>query len=251
MTPSLQPDLDSELERLPHAALDRDSRLAKTRKIVAIIGNDRFETARQLLEVGCGAGVITSTLAQLGEGRLAVHGVDVIDSRVDRSGYDFELVSGTALPHQHACFDIVISNHVMEHVGNASDQLDHLKELRRVLAPGGIVYIAVPNRWRLMEPHFHLPFLSWLPHPACDRYVRLMGKGSHYDCAPPSHGQLMARFAEAGFLFESQTVRAVRETFQIEIRSSAIQSIGRMIPDWVLRVLMPVMPTYIFLLRAK
>src|SRR3546814_17958343 len=74
-----------------------------------------------------------------------------------------------------------LSNHVIEHVGNADAQRHHLDEIRRVLAPDGVVYFAAPNRWRLVEPHFRLPFLSWLPNPASDRYVRVMGRGSHYD----------------------------------------------------------------------
>ena len=31
-----------------------------------------------------------------------------------------------------------------------------------------------------MEPHYRLPFLSWLPHRAADRYVALSGRADHY-----------------------------------------------------------------------
>ena len=39
-------------------------------------------------------------------------------------------------------FQLVIMNHVLEHIG---DLQDHLREIRRVLRPGGWVAIAVPN----------------------------------------------------------------------------------------------------------
>jgi hypothetical protein len=48
-------------------------------------------------------------------------------------------------------------------VGDLVDQRHHLSEVRRVMNPTGIGYIAVPNRWMLVEPHYRLAFLSWLP----------------------------------------------------------------------------------------
>ena len=33
----------------------------------------------------------------------------------------------------------------------------------------------------MVEPHYRLPFLSWLPHgPLADRYVRASGRADHY-----------------------------------------------------------------------
>src|SRR3546814_5478078 len=74
----------------------------------------------------------------------------------DLEGYAFQVVDGTTLPYSNDTFDIVVSNHVIEHVGNADAQRHHLDEIRRVLAPDGVVYFAAPNRWRLVEPHFRL-----------------------------------------------------------------------------------------------
>lgn len=59
-----------------------------------------------------------------------------------------------------------------------------LSELARVLRPSGIGYLAVPSRWMLVEPHYRLPFLSWMPQRAADAYVRLTGRGEYYDCRP-------------------------------------------------------------------
>lgn len=239
------------LERRPHAALDRETRLAKARKILALIGEQRFRSAERILEVGCGSGVITSMLSRLGRDGVSVHAVDVVDTRIDRTGYEFQLVSGTTLPYADATFDIVISNHVIEHVGTAEDQIHHLRELHRAVSPGGVVYLAVPNRWRLIEPHFHLPFLSWLPRSLGDRYVRATGKGTHYDCDPPSYRQITKLFRSANFEFEDKTIQAVRETLRSERPGALSRFIGRVLPHWVSRLLMPVMPTYIFMLTVR
>lgn len=238
----------TEPARQPHAALERSTRVPKARKIVNLLGAKRFGSARTLLEIGCGAGVITSILAQEGGADLEVHGVDVVDTRVEKEGYQFRQVEGTGLPYADGQFDVVISNHVIEHVGNAGDQQEHLSEIRRVLAGDGIAYLAVPNRWRFVEPHFKLPFLSWLPHPWCDRYVRVMGRGTHYDCNPPSHAQALALFASAGLEAEEATVDAIRETLAIEAGPSVSRAFDRCMPGFASGILMPIMPTYVFLL---
>src|SRR3546814_10663790 len=135
----------------------------------------------------------------------------------DLEGYAFQVVDGTTLPYSNDTFDIVVSNHVIEHVGNADAQRHHLDEIRRVLAPDGVVYFAAPNRWRLVEPHFRLPFLSWLPHPASDRYVRVMGRGSQYECAPPSYDQAISLCRSPGLELHNQTVHVLRETTEGEL----------------------------------
>lgn len=247
--PSPARDGPSAPERRPHAALDRETRVRKARKIAAIVGGDRFRTARAILEVGCGSGVIASVLAHLAGGNANVHAVDVVDNRVVSEGYAFQVVDGTTLPYSNDTFDIVVSNHVIEHVGNADAQRHHLDEIRRVLAPDGVVYFAAPNRWRLVEPHFRLPFLSWLPHPASDRYVRVMGRGSHYDCDPPSYARAVLLCRSAGFELRNRTVDVLRETLEVELNGPLPRVVSWLLPDLVAHALMPVMPTYVFTLE--
>jgi SAM-dependent methyltransferase len=167
-------------------------------------------------------------------------------------GYVFRKVEGTALPFDAGMFDIVITNHVIEHVGDVTDQLHHLEEIGRVLAPHGLAYLAVPNKWRLVEPHFRLPLLSWLPQPLCDLYVRVLGRGSYYDCRPLGHGEAMRLFARAGFANEDATVEAIRSTLEIEYPSSKLLGFAsKHLPDALLRLCMPVIPTMIFRLRTR
>ena len=244
--------LAADRARQPHAILDRDSRVHKARKIVALVGEGRFARARRILEIGCGSGVIAQTLAALVGDGVEVHAVDVVDNRIERDGYAFQLVAGTDLPYPDGHFDLVVSNHVIEHVGGAEAQLRHLREIRRVLAPDGLLYLAVPNRWRLVEPHFRLPLLSWLPGGLADRYVRAARRGSHYDCVPLAHAQALATFAAAGFGARDATLAALRATLSIEHpRSATARAIAARAPDALLRLGMPVMPTFVFLLAPE
>src|SRR5262245_45509962 len=145
-----------------HAALDLRSRRLKASKVAVLLGLSNTRTPLRILEVGSGSGAIAHYFANLPAGHR-VDAVDVYDSRVVSDGYAFQIVKGTELPFGEAEFDVVISNHVVEHVGKRHDQASHLAEIRRVLKPTGVGYLAVPNRWRLIEPHYRVPFLSVLP----------------------------------------------------------------------------------------
>ena len=160
------------LERQPHAILDGDSRRLKAQKIARLVETVRPLRGARLLDIGAGSGYIASNLGELVGDEGEVWAVDVNDQRRTNEGYRFKAVTGTALPFEDDSFDVVLSNHVIEHVGDRSAQLHHLREVGRVLAPGGVCYLAVPNRWGLVEPHFRLPFLSWIPAPLRDPYVR-------------------------------------------------------------------------------
>ena len=73
--------------------------------------------------------------------------------------------------------DIVIFNHIYEHVVDADAVM---ADIRRVLRPDGVVYLGLGNRLGIMEPHYKLPFLSWLPKRIAHRYVRSTGRASNY-----------------------------------------------------------------------
>src|SRR3546814_1209045 len=129
--PSPARDGPSAPERRPHAALDRETRVRKARKIAAIVGGDRFRTARAILEVGCGSGVLASVLAHLAGGNAHVHAVDVVDNRAVSEGYAFQVVDGTTLPYSNDPIDIVVSNPVNEHWGNSDAQRQPSDEIHR------------------------------------------------------------------------------------------------------------------------
>ncbi|UBB24483.1 class I SAM-dependent methyltransferase [Pseudoxanthomonas japonensis] len=239
-----------ERERLAHAVLDEPSRILKAMKIVDLLGRERFLQAKRILEIGCGSGVIASTLSKLGNPDLEVQAVDVRDNRIVFDGYGFTLVDGTTLPFDSNTFDIVISNHVIEHVGERNAQLHHLLEISRVMTESGCVYLAVPNKWRLIEPHYRLPLLSWLPLGVADAYLRIAGKADHYDCIPLSAGGAERLFGDAGLRFQDLTLDAVYATLRIEFADSRLaRALGRT-PRAVARLSAPVISTLIYKLES-
>lgn len=237
--------------RQPHAVTDLASRRLKALKIERLLGLRQLPQPIRLLEIGCGSGGIAHYFATHPGLQCVVTAVDVHDNRQVRDGYAYHNVQGVELPFDDQQFDAVISNHVIEHVGDAAAQLLHLQEIRRVLAPTGIAYLAVPNRWMLTEPHYRLKFLSWLPHAWRSPYLRWMGKGEVYDCEPLQMHELERMLAAAGLLYRNQCVEGWRATFEIERPTHWSTRLLAHCPDALLTQLNPIVPTLIYRLEQN
>jgi ubiquinone/menaquinone biosynthesis C-methylase UbiE len=234
--------------RASHASLDLAARERKAAKVRALLSEVVDLEGAHVLEVGTGSGAIAASLVDAVGPLGRVEAIDVVDERVVTEGVRFTRVEGTEVPFADASFDVVISNHVIEHVGDRSEQLGHLRELRRVLRPGGWAYLAMPNRWRVVEPHFKLPLLSWLPPPLRSRYVRLAGRGERYDCDPMSRRELRDLVAEAGLEAHDRTFEAVRVVRRVET-PRGLSRLALAAPAGLLALGRPLVPTEIALLR--
>src|SRR5262245_4598187 len=67
---------------------------------------------------------------------------------------------GRMLPFRDRSFDIVFSNSVIEHVGDAESQCRFAHEVMRV---GRGFWVQTPNRWFPVEQHLLTPIVHWLP----------------------------------------------------------------------------------------
>lgn len=236
-----------ERTRHGHAVLDLASRRQKGEKIERLLELEGV-FPKHLLEIGTGSGGIAHYFATQTSGRFSVEAVDVTDTRQVNDGYGFQLVTSTALPFESASFDVVLTNHVIEHVGDRAAQLAHLVEVARVLKPSGVAYLAVPNRWMLVEPHYKLAFLSWLPHGWRSGYLRLARKGRFYDCEPLQLHEVESVAQEAGLVARNRSVDAFRLVIAIEGDKGWLARCVAALSDATLARLAPVIPTHIYTL---
>ena len=137
-----------------------------------------------VLEVGVGPGQLTVALARRG---IAAHGIDVsmewlmvAKHRARAQGAEPVLAGAMAekLPVADAAVASFISLDVIEHVG---DQDQYVRELGRVLRPGGRYALVTPNRYSLSpEPHVGVWGVGYLPRPLQASWVRAVA-GVGYD----------------------------------------------------------------------
>jgi SAM-dependent methyltransferase len=96
----------------------------------------------RILDVGCGTGANLLMLSQYGD----AEGVDVSEDALafcrERGLEKVKLGAGEALPYDDGTFDLVTALDVVEHM---DDDLAGLREMRRVLRPGGRVLLFVPT----------------------------------------------------------------------------------------------------------
>ena len=232
-----------------HAALDLKGRWLKAEKIRRLLPLSEMQKEEiRLLEIGTGSGAIASYFAGLSSPLFKVSAVDVMDQRTIVQGFDFQTYKGIRLPFEDESFDVVISNHVIEHVGSREQQFSHLHEISRVLVPGGYAYLATPSRWQFIEPHFRLPMLSWMPRMWRDAYVRTAGRGECYDCDLLRPVELRRLLDTIELPYRCLNVRALRTLVEIEQTKSTLARLTSIVPDRLLERLRNIFPTLIYLI---
>ena len=118
----------------------------RSAKVIAFLERAGVAVGGRVLDAGCGGGGMPLSLAE--EVREVV-GIDPINRFGDAGvrlarergirNLRFALADGMALPFADQAFDLVLSHAVIEHVADAAR---YLRECRRVLAPGGRVYLS-------------------------------------------------------------------------------------------------------------
>lgn len=155
----------------------------KARKTLAILEDfcDRDTRELSALEIGCFRGAVSRALAPRFREYMALDidrsAVALAGSHPHPDNLRFSVQNAERLALRDESIDVVLCSHVYEHMPRPEVMM---REIWRVLKPGGVCYFAAGNRLTLLEPHHRLPFLSWLPKPLAHRYVRWAGKGDEY-----------------------------------------------------------------------
>ncbi len=245
MARTRQPQLSySETQSL---MLNEPSRRAKARKIAAVVEHFRgIDDLRGLavVDVGCSGGIVADELRRLG---ATVTGVDIdwpgLAQAQSRFGDNVSFVSADSeqLPLGGRTADVVICNHVYEHV---VDPYRLVAELCRIVRPTGVLYLGLGNRLGVMEPHYRLPFLSWLPRRAADRYVRAFGRADHYHEAFMTRRGLQ-RLCRGLYVWD-YTYTVMRDPKRFAATDAVPGAVARA-PLSLLRLARPLIPTYLWI----
>jgi len=127
----------------------------------------------RVLDVGCGGGILSESMAKLG---ASVTGIDVVDKNIQIASLhaaqqgvdvDYRAVTASDVAASGAVFDIVLNMEVVEHV---ADVKSFMRDCTRLTADGGVMFVATINRTPL----------AWLFAIVGAEYVlRWLPRGTH------------------------------------------------------------------------
>ena len=124
--------------------------------------------AKTSLDVGCSAGYVLAAADSLGLSPTGIDFAAYAASLGKQRGFPTATASLTELPFRDESFDIVTAKHTVEHVRTPRHAF---AELARVLKPGGVALIVVPDvgYWHLNASprggrYFHPERLGWQHH---------------------------------------------------------------------------------------
>ncbi len=225
---------------------DEATRRTKAAKIASVIGHFRGSedfTGLAIADVGCSVGFVADELRRRGGN---VTGVDIDVPGLARAherfgaGILFLCADGEALPWADDSLDVIVFNHIYEHV---LDPDAVIAELRRVLKPDGVLYLGLGNRLGVMEPHYRLPFLSYLAPALADRYVRAFGRADRYHERFRTWAGLRKL---ARNLYVHDYTYAVLSSPDVFHAGDVVKGPVSKLPLPMLKALRPVVPTYIW-----
>lgn len=203
------------------------------------------------LDFGCGPGTITAYFAKRAG---AIVGVDIdadavalARRRFRYSNLEFVCHASSRLPFDDGSFDVIMVNHVYEHV---RDPAELFAEVRRLLKPGGLAYLAAGGKYQLLEPHYHLPFLSWLPRRAANLCLRIFGRPEGYDVHLMSYRRLLKMLAAFNVTEYTARVVAAPDDFGAGDVVPSARPVQRLLAT-ALRLFPSLAPTRLFVLRLR
>jgi 2-polyprenyl-3-methyl-5-hydroxy-6-metoxy-1,4-benzoquinol methylase len=196
----------------------------------------------EVLDLGAGSGEIAEHLGTLANVVCA----EAIDQRVCGSNLPIHVVART-LPFPEARFDVVASDHMIEHTG---DPVQHRSEIRRVLRPGAVTYVATPNRLWPWECHAGLPLLHYLPWRLFSRLaMRLERLHEPVELLTLHRLRWLCRRA---FQLEVWHHRVLHDRYRFAlILPSPLRAVLRATPSYLLALSAALQPTLIVLFSPK
>lgn len=173
---------------------NRNSRHKKAERLIILLklllSSKKLKNS-SVMEVGGSLGIISY--------KLSKYVKKVICTDIDKSALkfakqnftapnlSFEVEDATNLSYKSNSLDIIICMQTYEHVPN---QTKLISEIFRVLKKNGICYFTAVNKFSIFEPHYNLPFLSWMPKWLSNIYIKILRKGKEYYEKPMSYWQL-------------------------------------------------------------
>lgn len=205
----------------------------RSAKVIVFLERAGVVIGGKILDAGCGGGGMPLSLAE--ETDMVV-GIDPIPRFRDAGArlanergvrhLHFALADGLALPFRTGAFDLVLSHAVIEHVPDAAL---YLREMARVLAHGGHVYLSTAPY--LSFAGAHLPRLK-VPIPlhllagrrAAFATFRFLARHAEWTLREPAHENSFIRAARQGEVKHDDLLEKVRvERLRAQVAAAGLR----------------------------
>ena len=190
-------------------------------KVIAFLDRSGVELRGRVLDCGCGGGGMPLSVAEHAD---EVVGIDPFPRFVDAgvelgrerglTNLHFLRADGMALPFPDQSFDLILSHAVFEHVANAGL---YLRECRRVLRPGGRMYLSTAPYLSFAGAHLprlrvQIPLHLMLGRTIAFRVFRWLAKHAPSTLKEPAHENSFIRDARNGVVKHDDLLELVRTT---------------------------------------
>ena len=198
---------------------------------------------KQVLEIGCGAGLVSSHIARAG---AELHAVDLTSQAIAITRKRFEMaglkgdirqMDAEKLVFEENSMDFVVSWGVIHHSGNMLAILD---QIHRVLKPGGQAFIMVYNRRSLRYQVFCRFWLGIMKLKLLNNSLEELA-GSITDGHIARHldteefNELAARFSSVEYTFSDEKTTILKYLFGIGTIFKPLYFITKPFERWLAR----------------
>jgi ubiquinone/menaquinone biosynthesis C-methylase UbiE len=221
-----------------------NNRLSKARKINNVICDSLGVSelkGMKVLDIGCGTGEIISYFNRNNNEVFAVDTLNQLKKNVKIK--NLIIVNTANLPFENEYFDIILSNHVVEHI---PEQNVHMSEINRCLKPNGICYYATPNKNYFQEPHHKIPVIHYFGFKTFHRILKWLGKFEE-EIYLLSYSKMKSSFKKNNFNFIEYTAKIIKCPDKFALNFKLLKYIPFKLLCWFQWM----SPTNIFILKKK
>lgn len=165
----------------------------EARRIIAVCRHYSAYPLEQLtaLQLGASTGIMTEVFGRHFKRVVAIdkdYSSLQLSKRISRhENIDYICTGGSELTIDDGSIDVVLCDRYIEHT---PDHRKMMSEIYRVLKYEGFCYFGATSKYSVVEKNYFLPFLSWLPKPLAELYLKLAGHKGTYEPEIPSLAQL-------------------------------------------------------------
>lgn len=230
--------------------LERKGRIKKAKQIYGVLKEYLKKTDNlNCLDVGCSSGITANYLSKYFKKTVAIdidkRALEIAQKENKTKNLTFKYMDSEDMTFKNNSFDVVICHQVYNFVNNPTKLM---KEIYRVLKPGGACYFSARNKLSLIEPQYKLPLLSLMPPSIGTTYLKLFKKGNKYFGQEYMYLQELKKLV-SDFKVHNYTEKILKNPNVFGFKG--LQKIAPILKLLPTDSLLPIIPNYIWILEKK